>query len=275
MTHLPSGRALLLALTVALLSCWLTGELSVPSAVNIQPASTKKVKKATVYFKVTSPTAPPPKAPASSPSKAASCFTNAHVVGMLHAQQQGRPKRFEICRQQRANADEFKLTGMVLGVDRENDLAMVRVHGRPSQLPEPLAGRTRQGEPRPNCKKSTSSASRSAASLGKEITACESSVSSFPQGRGRLLFRSRSTAACIPATRAAPWSIRRGVVVGVSVAGIRGTQINFAVPGEKSRACCMAGCRKRSSAIRFRDNRSDQAADQGERASIRSTACTK
>src|SRR5262249_20087611 len=67
--------------------------------------------------------------------------------------------------------------------------------------------------------------------LGKAITVSKSSVSALRRSGG-VLKQVQVNGGMNPGNSGGPVTDARGVVVGVSVAGITGTQINFAVPGD-------------------------------------------
>ena len=116
--------------------------------------------------------------------------------------------------------------------DRENDLAVVRVQGDLTKLPPPLPVEL-DGCSLTELQKVYIFGFPLGASLGKEITAAESSVSSFRRDVDGSLFQIQVNGGMHPGNSGGPVVDARGVVVGVAVAGIRGTQINFAVPSEK------------------------------------------
>jgi len=74
-------------------------------------------------------------------------------------------------------ADEFTLPADVLGVDRENDLGLLRVKGRAARLPEPLPVDTSRAVGL--LQKVYIFGFPFGTSLGKDITASESSISSI------------------------------------------------------------------------------------------------
>jgi tetratricopeptide (TPR) repeat protein len=156
-------------------------------------------------------------------------LTNAHVLGMLSP---GSPMPAEVrVVVGSGEPEEFTLPAQVLGVDRENDLGVLRVKGRASRFPAPL----------------TVDSSRSLAllqkvyifgypygkSLGKDITASESSISSIRKDATGSATEVQVNGGMHQGNSGGPVVDSHGVVVGVAVSGLYGTQINFAVPGEK------------------------------------------
>ncbi len=201
-----------------------------PAPKTIQPESVKKVKKATVYFKVAMADGVTGEGSGFFALERGIVLTNAHVVGMLQRTSKA-PRKIDIVANS-GQPDEYRMTGTVAGVDRDNDLAVVRVQGEQNRWPEPLAvefdwGRLVELQP------VYIFGFPFGANLGKEVTASESSISSFRKDGNGLLFQIQVNGGMNPGNSGGPVVDTRGVVVGVSVAGIKGTQINFAVPGEK------------------------------------------
>jgi S1-C subfamily serine protease len=153
-------------------------------------------------------------------------LTNAHVVGMLKPDQDA-PKQVSVVLYS-GEPNERSLAGTVVGVDRSADLAVVRV--AKDNLPPPLAVKTSAdlaltqpvyvfgfpfGE-----------------KLGKNVTVSPTQVSSLRKGPTGELVQVQVNGGMHPGNSGGPVVNAKGEVVGVSVAGIPGTQINFAVPCE-------------------------------------------
>jgi S1-C subfamily serine protease len=152
--------------------------------------------------------------------------TNAHVVGMKGG---GNPPRNVEVVVHSGEAGEAKLPGTVLGVDRENDLAVLRVEGDPARLPPPLPVGSAAGLM--ETQNVYVFGFPFGAQLGKNITVSKSAISALRRS-GDVLKQVQVNGGMHPGNSGGPVTDTRGVVVGVSVAGIEGTQINFAVPGE-------------------------------------------
>ncbi len=162
-------------------------------------------------------------------------LTNAHVVGMLNPGSP-MPQSVELVLNS-GEADEKTLPGHVLGVDRVSDLAVLRAvqtGAEALKLPKPLAVRsaadlleTQQvyvfGFPLGE-------------RLGKNITVSSSSVSSLRKDSGGALSQVQVNGGMHPGNSGGPVVDAAGNVVGVAVAGIPGTQINFAIPGDNVQA---------------------------------------
>jgi S1-C subfamily serine protease len=190
-----------------------------------------KVKKATVYIRVANDEGV---ASGSGFFEAGSgqVLTNAHVVGMLHADEEA-PKSIEIVLRS-GETDEKTLPGKILAVDRTSDLAVLGVDLKAAGLTAPPA--------------SLAVASASGLhetqqvyvfgfpfgeTLGKNITVSTSSVSSLRKDKDGVLTRVQVNGGMNPGNSGGPVVDAGGNVVGVAVAGIKGTQINFAVPGDR------------------------------------------
>jgi predicted Zn finger-like uncharacterized protein len=191
--------------------------------------ATDKVKRATVYIHVTYP---------DNRQASGSGFfgavenpnlilTNAHVVGML-APESHKPKKVEIVINS-GEANMKKTEARVLGVDRLSDLAVLDV-GTPEGMPAPLKLKPASGlqilDPVyvfgfPFGK-----------SLGEEITVRPTSVSALRKHNGELE-RVQVAGGMDPGNSGGPVVDSNGDVVGVAVSGIRGTLVNFAIPGER------------------------------------------
>jgi len=102
-------------------------------------------------------------------------LTNAHVLGMLNLGS-SMPAEVRVVVHS-GEADEFTLPAEVLGVDRENDLGLLRVKGRAGRLPEPLSVDTSHAVGL--LQKVYIFGFPFGTSLGKDITASESSISSI------------------------------------------------------------------------------------------------
>jgi S1-C subfamily serine protease len=153
--------------------------------------------------------------------------TNAHVVGMKRG---GNPPRSVEVVVHSGEAGEAKLAGTVLGVDRDNDLAVLRVEGDPARLPPPLPVASAAGLM--ETQNVYVFGFPFGAQLGKNITVSKSAISALRRGGDGVLKQVQVNGGMHPGNSGGPVTDTRGVVVGVSVAGIEGTQINFAVPGD-------------------------------------------
>jgi len=185
----------------------------------------KRVKRATVYLRVTLPDAKEVQGSGFFGLEANLVLTNAHVLGMLRPESQ-HPKRVEVVINS-GERDEQKIVGQVLGVDRATDLALIRVKGK--DLPEPLKLGTAKdlnetdpvfifGYPFGD-------------QLGKNVTVSKSSVSSLRKDGGTLR-QVQVNGGMHPGNSGGPVTDGKGQVVGVAVSGIRNTTINFAVPAD-------------------------------------------
>jgi S1-C subfamily serine protease len=194
----------------------------------IDPGTLRKVKQATVYLRVDLPNGSAAEGSGFLCAAPGIVITNAHVLGMLRGDSLP-PKRVEVVLHS-GESDEKKTTGTVLGVDRDNDLAVLRLPEDIGTLPPPLAvdsaGKLFETQ------KVYIFGFPFGAQLGKNITVSESSVSSLRRDAAGVLSQVQVNGGMNPGNSGGPMTDARGVVVGVSVAIIRGTQINFAIPGE-------------------------------------------
>lgn len=199
-----------------------------PTPTKIEPATVRKVKDATAYLRVRLPNGAIGEGSGFFCLEPGVVMTNAHVLGMLLPDAPP-PKEVDVVLHS-GEANEEKLTGTVLAVDRTNDLAVLRVPGDASRLPSPL--------PVDSAEKLVETQNvyifgfPLGAELGKNITVSESSVSSLRRDGSGALHLLQVNGGIHQGNSGGPVTDARGAVVGVSVSIIRGTQINFAVPAD-------------------------------------------
>ena len=186
----------------------------------------QRVKQATVYLRVTSPSGQVAEGSGFFAVEPGIVFTNAHVLGMLQTSSRP-PKQVDVVVHS-GEGNEFKLVGQVLGVDRASDLAVVKVQGNlPAALPLEMDRKLVETQ------KVYIFGFPFGAQLGKNITVSESSVSSLRKDQVTgAVEQIQVNGGMHPGNSGGPVVNSLGRVIGVSVAGIRGTQINFAVPAE-------------------------------------------
>jgi predicted Zn finger-like uncharacterized protein len=153
-------------------------------------------------------------------------LTTAHVVGML-APDSHNPKRVGVFLNS-GQPDEKEVTARVLGVDRAADLAVLDV-GNAEGMPEPL--RVSSSEALTELQKLWVFGFPLGKRLGKEITIRDTSVSAFRRKSG-VMDKIQVNGGMDPGNSGGPVVDANGQVVGVSISGIPGRQINFAIPGE-------------------------------------------
>jgi S1-C subfamily serine protease len=200
-----------------------------PTPGGIDRATTSKVKKATAFVRVQFASGKEAQGSGFFAAEKGLFFTNAHVLGMLNPSAPP-PSRVDVLVSS-GEPGEFTRQAFVLGVDRESDLGVLRIEGGGAGLPDPLAlDSTRSltelqevyvfgfpfGE-----------------SLGKNITINRSAISSLRRGPDATLHQIQLNGGMNPGNSGGPVVDNRGTVIGVAVAGIRHTQIVFAVPGER------------------------------------------
>jgi|GEM_PF-1589230 len=179
----------------------------------------QRVKQATVYLRVTSPSGQVAEGSGFFAVEPGIVITNAHVLGMLQATSRP-PKQVDVVVHS-GEENETKLVGEVLGVDRASDLAVVKVQGNlPAPLPLELERKLVETQ------KVYIFGFPFGAQLGKNITVSESSISSLRKEQIQV------NGGMHPGNSGGPVVNALGRVIGVSVAGIPGTQINFAVPAQ-------------------------------------------
>jgi S1-C subfamily serine protease len=150
--------------------------------------------------------------------------TNAHVLGMLDPDSR-RPQKVEIVIRS-GEADAKTIAAEVLGADRGTDLGIVRVKG--DKLPAPLTIET--ANELLETEEVYAFGFPFGERLGKNITVAKTSVSSLrksPQGR---LDKIQVNGGIHPGNSGGPVIDSKGRLVGISVSGIKNTQIQFAIP---------------------------------------------
>src|SRR5262249_22724265 len=141
----------------------------------LAPEMLGKVKQATAYLRVALPNGGVSQGSGFFALEPGLILTNAHVLGMLRAD--GPPPRNVSVVVNSGEPGEVKMAGTVLGVDRTNDLAVLRVDAGAARLPAPLevASAAKLIE----TQKVYIFGFPLGAELGKNITVSESSVSSL------------------------------------------------------------------------------------------------
>jgi S1-C subfamily serine protease len=200
-----------------------------PADGSLAPEVLQKVKKATVYLRVTIDNNNIAQGSGFFAVEPGIVLTNAHVLGMLVGRTR-RPQKVDVVLHS-GETNERTLPGEILEVDRASDLAVLRVRG--SNLPEPLP--VHEAKNLQETQQVYVCGFPFGVNLGKEISVRKSAVASLRRENG-LLSRVQLEGGMDPGNSGGPIIDSRGNVVGVAVAGIRGTTINFAIPGEKVHA---------------------------------------
>jgi hypothetical protein len=200
-----------------------------PLPAALAPADLTRVKQATVFLRVNLPIGGVAEGSGFFAEAPGIIMTNAHVLGMLSPDSP--PPREVTVFVHSGTPNEFELKGKLLGVDRTNDLAVLRVEGR--NLPAPL--NIRSASKLIETQKVYIFGFPLGSSLGKAITVSESSVSSLRLDDSGTINQVQVNGGMHPGNSGGPVTDTRGAVVGVAVAGIPGTSINFAIPGNLAR----------------------------------------
>jgi len=160
--------------------------------------------------------------------------TNAHVVGMLD-EKDGGPKAIELVFNSGEGDNEYHYGGEMVAYDREHDLALIRPFlldvGARQAVPD---GLTVPKEPGLSLlQKVFVFGYPLGERLGSEITVSETSVSSLRKDPATGKMRQIQVKGGMNhGNSGGPVVDVKGNVIGVAVAGIDGTDINFAIPGE-------------------------------------------
>jgi hypothetical protein len=176
--------------------------------------------------------------------------TNAHVLGMLQSSSKP-PTKVEVIVSS-GSANELKLSGKVLGVDRGSDVAVLRVEGAgDTKLPAPL--QFGKADDLVETQKVYVFGFPFGSELGKNITVSESSVSSLRTDTRGDLAQVQVNGGMHPGNSGWPVVNTQGQVIGVAVAGIRNTQIIFAVPVHKVKSLFDGSILDPKAGVLFRD----------------------
>jgi len=159
--------------------------------------------------------------------------TNAHVIGALKGE--AGPDVINIVVNSGEGKDkEYPLGAEVLAVDQENDLALIEPKiifiGERHIVPEGIvvpkihSPKERQrlfifGYP-------------FGSEIGKEITIGETAISSLRRNDDGKIYKIQVQGGLNPGNSGGPLVDSKGNVVGVAVSIIKGTDVNFAIPGE-------------------------------------------
>lgn len=196
----------------------------VPAA--IESATVRRVKQATALLRVTTANGLRGEGSGFFALEQGLVITNAHVVGMMQSTSKP-PINLEVIVNS-GEPEERTFRGIVLGADPAHDLAVVSVTGGPLPPPLPIDTALSLTE----LQKVYIFGFPFGAQLGKAITVSDSSVSSLRKDPAGGIVQIQVNGGISPGNSGGPIVDARGVVVGVAVAIIQGTQINFAVPAD-------------------------------------------
>jgi hypothetical protein len=191
----------------------------------LNAAVLKKVKAATVHLEVNLPNGKTVEGSGFFTDEPGVIVTNAHVLGMRDVD--SRPPVKIAVTVRSGEADSRTLPARLLGVDRDSDLAVLRVEGK--DLPEAI--------PVVPAKDLIETADvfifgfPLGKRLGKNITVGRSSVTSLRK-QGGALKEIQVNGGIHPGNSGGPVVNGKGEVVGVAVSAIHGTALHFAIPGE-------------------------------------------
>jgi hypothetical protein len=153
-------------------------------------------------------------------------LTNAHVLGMLRPESR-KPRRVDVIVNS-GEPNEKTYPGRTLGIDSSSDLGVLGVAGKdlPRFLPVGSGDDLQETQPLYVFGYPYGEA------LGKNVTVSKTSVSSLRKNQFGRLEKIQVNGGMNPGNSGGPVIDSNGTVVGVAVSAIRGTQINFAVPGQ-------------------------------------------
>jgi S1-C subfamily serine protease len=197
------------------------------NAGQLAPEVLRKIKASTVYLRVRS---------GRGESEGSGFFaiepgfviTNAHVVGML-MRNAPEPQSIQVVRN-KGEKDEAKLTAKVVAVDADADLALLSVPR--DGLPPPLV--IRSAESLQETQPVYVAGFPLGEVPGKSVTINKYVLSSLKKEKG-VLDKLQVQGDMQPGNSGGPVLDADGDVVGVCVSILRGTTINFAIPGDKVR----------------------------------------
>jgi S1-C subfamily serine protease len=159
-------------------------------------------------------------------------ITNAHVIDMLRDGPP--PKQIEIILHSgEGSKKERTFLADAVAVDRESDVAVLRPRGQGAKAKNP-AGLTIAPSKQVNLLQPVFVFGFPLGEgLGKDITASATSVSSLRRDPNGELAQIQVNGGMHSGNSGGPVVNTKGQVVGVAVSVIKGTQINFAIPGDR------------------------------------------
>lgn len=192
----------------------------------IEAFMVQRVKRSTVYLQVTLPGGTKTEGSGFLAVEPGIVITNAHVLGMIQAQSLP-PTNVDVVVHS-GEPGEKTLRGTVAGVDRDTDLAVVRIPA--DDLPPPLA--ITSGQSLKELQKVHYFGFPFGKQLGTNITIGNAAVSSLRRNPHGAIYQIQLDGNMQPGNSGGPVVDNAGRVVGVAVAIIKGTGINFAVPAD-------------------------------------------
>jgi S1-C subfamily serine protease len=240
-------RAPRLASILALAILLLGGTSPAPADDQITPDVLKKVKQATVRLRVTLADGSQVEGSGFFGAGPGLILTNAHVLGMLRPESR-KPIKIDVVVNS-GEPDEKTLVGRPLGVDSTSDLAVIAVPPRdaPPSLSVATADDLKETQPLFIFGFPFGEA------LGKNLTVSKTSVSSLRTNEFGKVMKIQVNGGMHPGNSGGPVIDAEGKVVGVAVAGIKGTQINFAVPARLVQSFLSGRIHQRITGAPFKD----------------------
>ncbi len=160
-------------------------------------------------------------------------LTNAHVVGMLDEDK--KPKSIEVVLNSGLGPTKEKVfKATVVTVDKLSDLAVLKLGGNPQGLPPGLT--IQPTKDLQETQKLYIFGFPLGERLGKNITITDTSVSSLRTDKDGVLSQIQVNGGMHHGNSGGPVVDPEGRIIGVAVAGIEGTTINFAIPSEQVQA---------------------------------------
>lgn len=188
-----------------------------------------KVKKATVYIRVTLDGGRQATGSGFFGLSGEYVLTNAHVIGMLDDKAKP-PQSIELVMNSGLR-DEWSAKAQIVTVDRSSDLALLKGIMPAPGVAWPASLSVVEAENLKETQKVYVFGFPFGEQLGKNITISESSVTSLRRDRG-ILEKVQVGGGMNPGNSGGPVVDGNGNVVGVAVSIIKGTGLNFAIPGE-------------------------------------------
>ena len=219
---LPPRRVCCLLLA----ALWASAGLVRADAPAMSPATVRKVKRATVHLKVRVASGAVYEGTGFFIDAPGLIVTNAHVVGMLEPNSR-KPLQVQVTVNS-GEPDSKTYPGRVLGADRGIDLAVLRIAG--AGLPQPL--KLAPAKNITELQEVYIFGFPFGKRLGKNITISKSSVSSLRKRPSGGLARIQVNGGMNPGNSGGPVTDAEGNLIGVAVAVIKDSSINFAIPSD-------------------------------------------
>jgi S1-C subfamily serine protease len=202
-----------------------------PVPTSLSNEDRERARAATVYIRVTQNDGKTASGSGFFEAESGMVVTNAHVVDMIRPGKPP-PRQIDIVIYS-GQALEQSVKGTVLGVDRESDLALIKPELEPARRSGIPSLKVASARSLIETQKLYVVGFPFGERLNTSVTFSDTTVSSLHRDFRGLVSRVQVNGGMEPGNSGGPVIDVHGNVVGVAVAGISGTQIKFAIPGDQ------------------------------------------